>query len=46
MALPKAAAGGLDALVDPEIDSTPDVVDSVALARRLGGPFLKIPPDR
>ncbi|MDN5841908.1 MAG: segregation/condensation protein A [Alcaligenaceae bacterium] len=38
-------AGGLDALVDPQIDSTPDMVDSVALARLYGEPLFSIPQD-
>ncbi len=45
MVLPKAAAGELDALVDPEIDSTPDVVDNVALARLYGEPLFNLPQD-
>lgn len=45
MALPRSAAGGLDALVEPEIDSTPDVVDSVALARLYGEPLFNLPQD-
>ncbi len=36
---------GLSALVAPEIDSTPDVVDSVALARLYGEPLFSIPQD-
>lgn len=35
----------LDALVDPAEDSTPDVVDSVALARLYGEPLFNIPQD-
>lgn len=35
----------LTALVDPEVDSTPDVVDSVALARLYGEPLFDIPQD-
>lgn len=38
-------AGGLDALVDPQIDSTPDMIDSVALARLYGEPLFSIPQD-
>ncbi|NYT37614.1 segregation/condensation protein A [Allopusillimonas soli] len=44
MAAP-AATGNLDALVEPAIDSTPDVVDSVALARLYGEPLFSIPQD-
>lgn len=35
----------LDALVDPNVDSTPDVVDNVALARLYGEPLFNIPQD-
>jgi len=35
----------LDALVDPDVDSTPDVVDSVALARLYGEPLFAMPQD-
>ena len=35
----------LAALVDPEVDSTPNVVDSVALARLYGEPLFAIPQD-
>jgi segregation and condensation protein A len=35
----------LSALVDPAVDSTPDVVDSVALARLYGEPLFAIPQD-
>lgn len=35
----------LSALVDPAIDSTPDVIDSVALARLYGEPLFAIPQD-
>lgn len=35
----------LDALVDPLVDSTPNVVDSVALARLYGEPLFNIPQD-
>lgn len=35
----------MDALVDPKADSTPDVVDSVALARLYGEPLFSIPQD-
>lgn len=33
------------ALVDPQIDSTPDVIDSVALAHLYGEPLFNIPQD-
>ncbi|VFR56793.1 Segregation and condensation protein A [plant metagenome] len=36
---------GLDALVQPSEDSTPDVVDSVALARLYGEPLFALPQD-
>ncbi|HUG57956.1 MAG TPA: ScpA family protein [Candidimonas sp.] len=45
MALPEPAANELDALVAPAIDSTPDVVDSVALARLYGEPLFAMPQD-
>ncbi|SHH22060.1 segregation and condensation protein A [Pollutimonas bauzanensis] len=45
MSLSKAGAGRLDALVQPAIDSTPDVVDSVALARLYGEPLFAMPQD-
>ena len=32
-------------MVDPEIDSTPDVVDNVALARLYGEPLFNLPQD-
>ena len=35
----------MDALVKPAIDSTPDVVDSVALARLYGEPLFAMPQD-
>lgn len=35
----------LDALVDPHHDTTPDVIDSVALARLYGEPLFDIPQD-
>src|SRR3546814_15053386 len=44
MSLPKVAATELSALVDPAIDSTPDVIDSVALARLYGAPLFALPP--
>lgn len=35
----------LNALVDPQVDSTPDVIDSVALAHLYGEPLFNIPQD-
>jgi len=35
----------LDALVEPAVDSTPDVIDSVALARLYGEPLFSLPQD-
>lgn len=35
----------LDALVAPEVDSTPSVVDSVAIARLYGEPLFNLPQD-
>ncbi|RYH21679.1 MAG: segregation/condensation protein A [Alcaligenaceae bacterium] len=46
MSRPKPTAGdNLDALVTPEVDSTPDVVDSVGFARLYGEPLFKLPND-
>ena len=39
------SADDLNALVDPRVDSTPDVVDSVALARLYGEPLFSLPQD-
>lgn len=39
------SADDLYALVDPRVDSTPDVVDSVALARLYGEPLFSLPQD-
>jgi len=39
------SADPLDALVDPDVDSTPDVVDSVALATLYGEPLFAMPQD-
>ncbi|HUH40136.1 MAG TPA: ScpA family protein [Castellaniella sp.] len=36
---------GMSALVEPEVDSTPDIIDSVALARLYGEPLFSIPQD-
>ncbi|MDS1139235.1 ScpA family protein [Pusillimonas sp. SM2304] len=41
----KAGSAALSALVNPDIDSTPDVVDSVALARLYGEPLFAMPQD-
>ena len=38
-------AADLAALVAPEVDSTPDVVDSVAFARLYGEPLFQLPND-
>src|SRR3546814_17869207 len=35
----------LAALVEPPVDSTPDVVDSVAFARLYGEPLFQLPTD-
>ena len=40
-----APAADLDALVKPGQDTTPDVIDSVALARLYGEPLFDIPQD-
>ncbi|PLC48818.1 segregation/condensation protein A [Pollutimonas subterranea] len=45
MPLSGAGGAGMDALVKPAIDSTPDVVDSVALARLYGEPLFAMPHD-
>ncbi|RTZ41759.1 segregation/condensation protein A [Candidimonas sp. SYP-B2681] len=45
MSLSKVRARELDALVEPAVDSTPDVVDSVALARLYGEPLFAMPQD-
>jgi len=44
---PNAALPGSDltALVEPAVDSTPDVVDSVAFARLYGEPLFQLPQD-
>jgi segregation and condensation protein A len=39
------AGDNLDALVQPSIDTTPDVVDAVALARLYGEPLFSLPND-
>lgn len=45
MAPNKAAGQQLDALVTPTMDSTPDTVDTVALARLYGEPLFDLPQD-
>ncbi|HEY9279106.1 MAG TPA: ScpA family protein [Eoetvoesiella sp.] len=45
MALPGVPASQLSALVEPVVDSTPDVIDSVALARLYGEPLFAMPQD-
>jgi len=40
-----ARSEALDALVQPAVDSTPDVVDSIALARLYGEPLFSLPRD-
>ena len=35
----------LEALVEPSVDTTPDVVDTVALARLYGEPLFALPTD-
>ncbi|HEY7804695.1 MAG TPA: ScpA family protein [Orrella sp.] len=37
--------GTLAALVTPDVDSTPDVIDSVAIARLYGEPLFNLPQD-
>ncbi|MCC7226456.1 MAG: segregation/condensation protein A [Burkholderiaceae bacterium] len=45
--MPQASVAGrrLDALVEPSVDTTPDVVDAVALARLYGEPLFSMPAD-
>ncbi|NYT58072.1 segregation/condensation protein A [Alcaligenaceae bacterium] len=45
MSVRKAGPAAINALVEPDIDSTPDVVDSVALARLYGEPLFAMPQD-
>jgi len=45
MASSAVPADDLNALVAPAVDSTPDVVDSVALARLYGEPLFSLPQD-
>lgn len=44
-AISTASDGELEALLEPAVDSTPDVVDNVALARLYGEPLFAIPQD-
>ena len=39
------ASDRMDALTTPQVDSTPDVVDSVALAKLYGEPLFAMPQD-
>ncbi|TCT11184.1 segregation and condensation protein A [Paralcaligenes ureilyticus] len=43
--MPVVAASQIDALIQPAVDSTPNVVDSVALARLYGEPLFAMPQD-
>lgn len=45
MAAKHVSGDSLDALVDPSIDTTPDVIDAVALARLYGEPLFALPTD-
>ena len=45
MARSSVAQGELSALVAPVVDSTPDIIDSVALARLYGEPLFALPQD-
>jgi segregation and condensation protein A len=45
MAVPMSSGESLDALVQPSVDTTPDVVDAVALARLYGEPLFSMPQD-
>jgi segregation and condensation protein A len=38
-------APDLDALVQPQVDTTPDIIDAVALARLYGEPLFALPQD-
>ncbi|AWB35894.1 segregation/condensation protein A [Orrella marina] len=42
---PDASGLELDQLITPAVDSTPDIVDSVALARLYGEPLFSLPQD-
>ncbi len=41
----QVSGDSLNALVDPSIDTTPDVIDAVALARLYGEPLFALPND-
>ncbi|WP_417252567.1 segregation and condensation protein A [Castellaniella sp.] len=43
--MPPDPSTGLDALMAPTVDSTPDVIDHIALARLYGEPLFAIPQD-
>lgn len=45
MSKKNSAGDNLDALVQPSVDTTPDVVDAVALARLYGEPLFSLPTD-
>lgn len=45
MAAPAVPPDAMEALVQPQVDSTPDVIDSVALARLYGEPLFSLPQD-
>ena len=45
MAQGNVSDGHLEALVQPTVDTTPDVVDAVALARLYGEPLFSLPTD-
>ena len=45
MSANRSVQGELTALVEPAVDSTPDVIDSVALARLYGEPLFALPQD-
>ncbi len=45
MTLPGGAGPDLSALEEPAVDTTPDVVDHVALARLYGEPLFSLPQD-
>ena len=41
----QVSGDSLNALVTPSIDTTPDVIDAVALARLYGEPLFSLPTD-
>ena len=45
MAATQVSGASLKALVTPSIDTTPDVIDAVALARLYGEPLFSLPTD-